>query len=56
MKHTLYLFSLDVVITEEEITEGLSAVSELSQQYRHIHVQLKHDLGEDYDKKYPEFG
>ena len=47
VKHTLDLFSLGEMISEEEITEGLSAVLEISRNYRHIPVQLKHELGED---------
>ena len=43
------------MIVEDEIKEGLDAISELSRNYRHVHVQLKHELGDNYDGKYPEY-
>ena len=42
--------------TMEEIEEGVAIINQLSREYRHLHVELKSELGnEDYSEKYPNY-
>ena len=42
--------------TMEEIEEGVAIINQLSREYRHLHVELKSELGnEDYGAKYPNY-
>ena len=54
--HNLELYDLEDLVTEREISEGVSALSELGKSYRHLHVELKSQLGADYEDKYPQYG
>ena len=56
IKHSLELYDLEDLVTEREISEGMSALSELGKSYRHLHVELKSQLGTDYEEKYPRYG
>ena len=48
------LFNLDELDTCEEISEGMTHITELGKQYRHIHVELKELLGDaPYTAAYP---
>ena len=47
---------MEDLVTEREISEGMSALSELGKSYRHLHVELKSQLGTDYEEKYPRYG
>ena len=40
----------------DELTEVLDEISNLSKQYRHVHVELKYLMGERYANEYPNFG
>ena len=52
--HSLDLYELMGLESEEEIREGINAIQSVSQRYRHIHVELKNLLGdEEHDVKYP---
>ena len=48
------LFNIDELDTCEEISEGMTHITELGKQYRHIHVELKELLGDaPYTAAYP---
>ena len=42
-------------MTEEEIKKAIEEISTLSKVYRHIHVDLKNLLPEEYENKYPNY-
>ena len=44
---------LDELLSEDEINESVWAMVDLSQQFRHIHIELRSKFGEEYDAKYP---
>ena len=50
-KLSLHTFVIDELVSEEEITEGLQVIAGLSQQFRHIHVDLRNELGDSYEGK-----
>ena len=56
IKHTLDIYDLDDLMTEEEIREASGIVSDLCQKYRHVHVNLKYKLGNGYEAQYPNYG
>ena len=50
------LFSLADLETTEEIHEGLDSIGDLGRQLRHIHIDLKEEMGNDaYGDAYPNF-
>ena len=53
INHSLSLYVLSELYSEEEIKEALADVLHLSQKFRHVHVELNALLGDDYAKKYP---
>ena len=55
INHSLEVFKLAELNTEEEIREAVGIISDLSSKYRHLHVALK-DLTDDYVTNYPEYG
>ena len=55
INHSLEVFKLAELNTEEEIREAVGIISDLSSKYRHLHVALK-DLADDYVTSYPEYG
>ena len=50
--HTLSMFKVDELGTEEDAKEGLEEMDRLSRQFRHIHVDLQNKLAENYKEKY----
>ena len=55
IKHCWGIYDIEEWDTEDEINEGLKCVSDLSLEYRHIHVVLKRKLGDNYNEKYPDY-
>ena len=55
IKYTLGVYTLEDLISGDDIEEGLTVISGLGQQFRHIHVELKNKLGNDYETQYPEY-
>ena len=53
--HNLSVYNLSELLTEEEIKEAIEEISTLSKVYRHIHVDLKNLLPEEYENKYPNY-
>ena len=49
IKHCWGIYDIEEWDTEDEINEGLKCVSDLSLEYRHIHVVLKRKLGDNYN-------
>ena len=41
ISESLLIFAAADLETEHEVSEGLEVISELSQKYRHVHVELK---------------
>ena len=48
IEHTLKLYDLDQLDTVTEVTEGVDLVSKLSQNYRHLLVEIKITDEENY--------
>ena len=55
INHSLEVFKLDELNTESDIREAVGIISDLSSNYRHLHVALK-DTDNDYATNYPEYG
>ena len=56
LNESFLLFSLEDLETMEELQEGIDSVSRTSREYRHIHILLKEELGEEeYAKLYANF-
>ena len=56
IKHALRVYPLDELETETEILEFLGVLNELSQKFRHFHIDLENKLGlENYSKSYPDY-
>ena len=55
VSHSLNVYALDELITEDEINEALGIMSGLCQKYRHIHVELKSKVGDVYNERYPKY-
>ena len=53
INHCLSLYVLKELHSEEEIKEALAEMLHLSQNFRHVHVELKALLGDEYKAKYP---
>ena len=53
--HVLGIYVLDDLVSGDDISEGLNEISNLSQNFRHIHVELRNKLGDDYEDRYPEY-
>ena len=51
--HSLALYDLDDLFTEDEISEGIGVMTDLGKNYRHLHVELKSHLQADYEDRYP---
>ena len=52
LNHSLEFFEIDELETEDEIQDGIDTVSKLSTDYRHLHIELKSKLKEEYGVKY----
>ena len=56
ISESLLIFAAADLETEHEVSEGLEVISELSQKYRHVHVELKTLMGENaYAEKYGDY-
>ena len=56
ISESLLIFSVVDLDTENEVSEGLEVVSDLSQKYRHVHVELRTLMGEEaYAEKYGDY-
>ena len=51
--HSLELFNLQDLSSEDEIKDVIKIISELFKDYRHVHLKLKQILEEKYDESYP---
>ena len=55
IKYSLDLYSLTYLETQDEISEGMAVITELGKVFRHLHVELKSQLGNDYEDKFPHY-
>ena len=55
INHSLSIYVLEDLYTEDEVDEGIRVISSLCQEYRHIHVELRTKLGETYKEQYPKY-
>ena len=55
IRHSLDIYEINDLDTEDEINEGLVIISDLSQNYRHAHVVLKSKLDDAYKNHYPDY-
>ena len=53
INHSLSLYELSELYCDEEVKEAYDKLMQLSQKYRHVHVELKALLGGKYEEKYP---
>ena len=58
IRHSLETYQgVEKFETIQEIEEGVAVINELGKQYRHLHVELRAELGdEEYGQKYPHYG
>ena len=49
------LFDLEYCVTVDEISEGMSEISERGREFRHIHIELKNLLGDAHAGTYPKY-
>ena len=56
VSHSFSFYGLDGLFTEEEINEAIRIMSGVGQSIRHIHVELRTMLGDNYAAKYPKYG
>ena len=53
---SLNIYALDDLETESEISEAIEQVNELGRQFRHVHVELKEEMGErDHGEAYVKY-
>ena len=55
IKHALEIYAIEDLLSWDEISEGLGVISELAQQFRHVHVDLRVKLGQEYESQYPSY-
>ena len=56
LNESFLLFSLDELESSEEIKEGLDSIGQTAKEYRHIHIVLKEELGQQkYVEDYADF-
>ena len=55
VRHSLELYDIGNSETLDDVNEGVTFVNDASKAYRHVHVELKVLLGEDYATKYPDY-
>ena len=56
IKHSLNLYTLDDLITDEGISKGMKVMSELGKNFRHIDIELKNKMDEhDYAARYQKY-
>ena len=56
LRHSLQLYDdIDNFDTLEDISEGVASISEAAKAYRHVHVELRAELGNGYATRYPNY-
>ena len=55
VNHYFGVYAPEVLESVEEVNEAIDVLTNVSQKYRHIHVELKSVLGKNYNNKYPEY-
>ena len=54
INHSLKMYVVEDLDTEEDVREGLNIINDLSKKFRHCHVELKSGL-ENYAEVYPDY-
>ena len=55
IKYAVTMYDITAEITEDAVIEGKGVVKDLSQKFRHTHVEWKNALGDDYENEYPDY-
>ena len=56
LRHSLELYDdIENFHTLEDISEGVASINDAAKAYRHVHVELQVELGNDYATKYPNY-
>ena len=56
LTESFLLFSLEELSSSDDIQDGIASIGQIGRDYRHIHIQLKDELGEDaYTEQYAGF-
>ena len=55
LKHSFEVYDLDDLDCEEDICEGNRIISGLCRDLRHVHVNLRAELKENYEDQYPDY-
>ena len=56
LNEAFLLFSLEELSSSDDIEDGVASIGQIGRDYRHIHIQLKDELGEDaYAEQYAGF-
>ena len=53
LEHLFHVYDLKDLDTVDEVRDALRAVSDLSQKFRHVHVELKSLLADNYETEFP---
>ena len=53
--HAFDIYAIDNLVTEVEIQEALSVISDICKCFRHLHVDLKNALDAEYDIQFPDY-
>ena len=51
IENSLALFALDDLVSQNEISEGMNDITRLGKEFRHLHVELKSQIGNEYNEK-----
>ena len=54
-KALLNIYVIEELETADDISEGIDVMSTLSQNYRHLHVELNNKLGNNYVEQFPNY-
>ena len=54
-KLSLNIYVIEELETADDISEGIDVMSTLSQNYRHLHVELNNKLGNNYVEQFPNY-
>ena len=55
INHALGMYDFKDEVNEDEIMDGVGVMTELGKQFRHIHIELKDEMGDNYEGQYPEY-
>ena len=56
LRHSLELYDdIENFHTLEDISEGVASINDAAKAYRHVHVELQVELGDEYATKYPNY-